>query len=455
MSIMNLIAQSMKEVTPSDISKEVWKESSIEKKDGFPFGGSINSIVTSFIGGGDTAQRDLLAQYGRAVWIYIAVYAIANAVSTINYKVFRTKGDEKEEVTDPNHPLVKLLKTVNPWMTSYDLWYATSAYLELKAECYWLLLNSKGELTPTSVPDQIWLLNPDRISIVSGKDELIKGYLYEVDGKRTPFENHEVIYTKYFNPEHDVKGLSALQPLMDVVDNDVEAIKYNRNFFKNSAIPSGVLETEQRLDTIVFNRLKSSWNRMHKGTASAHKMAILESGLKWNDITISQKDSEFIEGRKMNREDILAAYGVPPVIAGLSTQYNTAKQQSENFWKNTIKPKVDTKILATLNSFLAPRFGDDLTIEADWEEIPAFQIDADALSKRLVTEISSGLTSQNEARQVQGKEEIGAEGDLLYMAANLVPVGATTPEGLLLLEESDDLTEPDELVEEEIIEEDQ
>ena len=120
---------------------------------------------------------------------------------------------------------------------------------------------------------------------------------------------------------------------------DFYAQQWNKYFFQNSARPDAVLESDSVLESGARQRVRESWKGMF-GQSGRGKTAILEGGLKYKEINRSQKDMDFIELRKFNREEILAAFGVPPVIVGVYeyANYANSKEQTQIFWKQTLIP---------------------------------------------------------------------------------------------------------------------
>ncbi|MGN0023041.1 MAG: phage portal protein, partial [Elusimicrobiaceae bacterium] len=104
----------------------------------------------------------------------------------------------------------------------------------------------------------------------------------------------------------------------------------------------------------------------YQGSAKAHKVALLEGGLKWQNISLSQRDMDFISGIKLNRETILSIFHVPPALVGLfdhAPQFNT-KEQQRIFWQTCVHPK-QTLILETFTEFLLPDFDKSRTLYFD------------------------------------------------------------------------------------------
>ena len=91
---------------------------------------------------------------------------------------------------------------------------------------------------------------------------------------------------------------------------------YAASIYGNGAKPGGVLSLAGKLSKEGQQRLLESWNQTHGGTDNANKVAVLQEGMKWQQISMSAEDAQFIESRKYNRSEIAGIYGVPNHMIG-------------------------------------------------------------------------------------------------------------------------------------------
>lgn len=96
-----------------------------------------------------------------------------------------------------------------------------------------------------------------------------------------------------------------MQAAAIAINTDHAASRWNWKFFKNSAKPDFILETEQSLTPEIASLLQTSWNEKFAGEDNSHKTAILHSGLSAKNLSPSQKEMDFVESRKFNRDEIL------------------------------------------------------------------------------------------------------------------------------------------------------
>lgn len=357
-------------------------------------------------------------------WVFACVQARAEAVGDIKLELY----DGDKEIDEyAKSELLTLLYKVNPTMTMQDLFMGTQAYLDLDGNAFWYLARDRdgeGDI------QEIWLLRPDRIDIVPNKENplLVEGYTYrQNDGTKIPFNANQILHFKNFNPMADLpfpcRGMGIVQASAWSIDTDNEARTWNYSFFKNSARPDGFLTTEGTMGAEDFKRLKEQWEQSHRGTDRAHKTALLTGGLKWEDISRSQKDMDFLEQRRFSRDEILALFRVPKSVIGIVEDVNRANAEASNyiFASRTVDPLMK-KIVATLNEFLVPEFGDNLFLEYE-SPVPEDRM-------QTLNEYSLGINkwlTRNEIREQEGLEPSN-KGNVIMGSFSDVPIDSVTEE---------------------------
>lgn len=157
----------------------------------------------------------------------------------------------------------------------------------------------------------------------------------------------------YKGPSHDgVTGVSVLSFASDVVQSGLAAQAYNKAFYQNGGQPSGILTVDADLTGYVFDekgnptsktvkdQLREDWEKNQGGPMNAHKIAILDHGLKYQSLAISQKDAMFIEQQGQTVEDIARYFNMPlyKLQAGKQS-YNSNEQQAIEY-AGSLRPSV-------------------------------------------------------------------------------------------------------------------
>lgn len=381
---------------------------------------------------GDVPPRFNTEEYLKAAvgWVYSCVSAIADSVSQINLKLFKlNRNGDIEEVT--NHKALELLSRINSFTTQFDHMNLSQQYLELAGEAPWFI--DRGE-SGKGEPQSILLLRPDRLSIVENKDKSssnpISGYKYKVDGTTTiEISTDELVFLNYPDPANPFRGKGTLMAAATTVDLDHYAEDYNKRFFFNSARPDSIVQTDQKLTKQQKIDLRSDINRLYKGRSNSHKTAILESGMEWKPMAISQKDMEFLLQQQFSRDKIFAIFRVHKSILGLTEDVNlaNAKTGEYTFTKWTILPKLK-RIVGQLNEFYLPMFSNSELMFFSFDNPVPDDVETDL--KVIESALSKGWMTLNEVRATRNLEDVGEEGDIPLVPNSLVPLdlaGTVTP----------------------------
>ena len=367
--------------------------------------------------GGFFSRQSFLSEYKN--WVYTCINARAEDVANIELKLF--KGDK--EIFE--HPALHVIEKVNAQMTKNDLFNATQAYKDLEGNAYWYVAkdgkDGKGD------PKEIYILRPDKVQIVLDKENplIVQGYVYSIDGThKIPFSPEEIIHHKYFNPNGNFpfphKGMGVVEATQWAIDTDNETRMFNIKFFQNSARPDGLLLSAEDGDFSPeqHKRLREEWNEEHQGSANAHKIAVISGGLKWQEISRSQSDMQFLEQRGFNRDEIMAMFRVPKTILGMTQDVNRASADASIyvFSLKVIKPLMQ-KIVDTLNEFYLPMFNEEGLY---FKFTSPVQEDKEQIRNDFTAGVNKWLT-RNEVREALGLPPT-QNGDIIYDSSMLMEV---------------------------------
>lgn len=193
----------------------------------------------------------------------------------------------------------------------------------------------------------LYPLLPDKMSV--HRDS--RGILYYKYQRQTE-ENPNITETgTVILPQEDVlhvpglgfDGLIGYSPIAlakNAIGMTLATEEYGASFFRNGANPGGVLEHPGILKDP--KRVRDSWNEVYKGVANAHKVAVLEEGMKYTQIGIPPEEAQFLQTRKFQINEIARLYRIPPHIVGdlEKSSFSNIEQQSLEFVKYTLDPWV-------------------------------------------------------------------------------------------------------------------
>jgi len=376
--------------------------------------------------GGNLVDENL---YIKHVWTYVAINQIATRIAALPYKVLRSigppvRGEPEDVVLDSW--VNDLLECPNEEDTWYNIVEGTMSYLELNGNSFWELVGHDIDTPPVKT----YVLRSDRMEVVPDARRRVAHYTYEPsEGESTDLKPQDILQFKYFHPLNEQTGMAPTSPAAISLTMDFLALTSQQDFFRNGAAPEGILQTEQSLGDKAFNRTKRQWRDKHAGAGRSRGTPILEKGLTYQAIQKTPIEAGHVETRKQTREDVLAAFGVPPVIVGIldHASYANAYQQEAEFWKGTLLPKIK-KFLDSFNR-MVHRWDKDLWLIADLSEIRQFLVDREHLLKEReqdMREVAAGAMTINEFREKHGRPDV-AWGNVWHRPINLMPADAMLP----------------------------
>lgn len=306
-------------------------------------------------------SNTVASPYRQSVWVYACINTIAQNLQRVPFVLKEDAGDLEPSIIEDGE-LYELFLNPNPLMTLKTLIEATFVYFGLRGEAFWIL---EGRENVTQIPKEIWTFDPIRFEEVQDeRTGMLKGWKYK--GKSEYFfPSEHVIHFKMFNPYNDLRGLAPLEAARLSVDQDFQSSVFNKAFFENGAtvggfitIPAGTDLTDEQ-----FDRLLKQFEGRHKGASKAYKIAVVEGGGQFTEAKLTQKDMDFIEGKKLTRQEILSAYKVNEVVLGVYTSlrsYEGIKAAHKAFWEECEVPKIEyfqEVLWAKLFSKIVPRKG--------------------------------------------------------------------------------------------------
>ena len=274
--------------------------------------------------------------------VYSCVRILSEAVAGLPLQLFRyNENGGREKALD--HPLYRLLHDEpNPEMTSFVFRETLMSHLLLWGNAYaQIVRNGRGEVLG------LYPLMPNKMKV--DRDE--RGNLYYEYSRTTEDTNTLGKKQKVILRPSDVlhipglgfDGLVGYSPIAmatNAIGLAIATEEYGAKFFANGATPGGVLEHPGIIKDP--QKIRDSWNAAYQGSANAHKVVVLEEGMKYQSIGISPEQAQFLETRKFQINEIARIFRVPPHMVGdlEKSSFSNIEQQSLEFVKYTLDPWV-------------------------------------------------------------------------------------------------------------------
>ncbi len=313
----------------------------------------------------------------------------------------------------------RLLADPHVEMTAFEFWRLTYVH-----RCMW------GNFYAQKVKDNagrvVWLnpLMPDDVQVGRVKktrdNPSGKIFAITVDGQQRPYTTEDIFHIPGFGYDGQT-GASPIRLAANGIGLGLAAEEYGAKLFGSGALMAGVLQTEQRLEQEQAEALQNRWQSKMQGLRNAHKTAVLDSGAKWQSITMPNTDAQFLESRAFQAGEVGRFFGVPPFLMGLtekSTSWGTGLEQQAQGWVTfDLHPQWLAPTEQRVAKYITPGLDAKYTVQALLRGDSA----ARAAFYRVMREV--GAFSANDIRDLEDQPPI-ENGDTYLQPTNLAPLGS-------------------------------
>ena len=258
-------------------------------------------------------------------------------------------------------------------------------------------------------PAELVQLRPERVSVVCDESGWPVAYLYRAGGqvrrfeRIDPLERRQIAHLKALHPRDDHYGMGCLDAAIAAASVHNRASRWNKALLDNAARPSGALSYEPADGSVLsaeqFQRLKDELGQDFSGSGNAGRPLLLEGGLKWQALSLTPADMDFVALKEGAARDIALAFGVPPVLVGLpgDATYANAREAGRALYRQTILPMA-ARILTALGGMLGDWLG-PVTLSVDTDQLSEL---ADDRAKLWEVVGAASFLSDEEKRDMLG-----------------------------------------------------
>ncbi len=381
------------------------------------------SAYRFFMGNSTSGKRVNERSAMQMTAVYSCVRILSEAVAGLPLHLYQyTDKSSMEKAVD--NPLYFLLHDEpNTEMTSFVFRETLMTHLLLWGNAYsQIIRNGKGEVVG------LYPLMPDRMTVNRDeKGRLYYEYMVSSDDAKTLKDGTVRLspYDVLHIPGLGFDGLVGYSPIAmakNAIGLAIAAEEYGSKFYANGATPSGILEYPGTVKEP--DKVRESWNAGFGGSSNAHKIAVLEEGMKYTPISISPNEAQFLETRKFQINEIARIFRVPPHMVGdlEKSSFSNIEQQSLEFVKYTLEPWLVRWEQAMQRSLIPQddkskyfiKFNVDGLLRGDYQ----------SRMQGYATARQNGWMSANDIRELENLDRIPAEdgGDLYLINGNMMPL---------------------------------
>lgn len=267
--------------------------------------------------------------YRKQIWVAVVVNKRAGMVARLPLPVYERSAAGRQRV--PDHAYARLLARPNSKQDPFLFWTWTCSTWDLYGEAMWAKVRDAG-----GRPVELLPLHPTAMTLEDDGTWTYRSRTLEV----TRIPASDIVHFSTFNPETTLRGMSRLEPLRATLANEDAARRSTSAFWSQGARPAFALSHPKNLSAPAQERLRLQWDAQHAGVENTGKTVILEEGMTAVPLSISNVDSQYVETRKLNREEVVAAYDMPPPAVHILDRatFSNITEQFRSVYRDTMAP---------------------------------------------------------------------------------------------------------------------
>ena len=342
---------------------------------------------------------------------YAAVRLLADTVASLPWDAFRSRGGRQVELD----PAPALLRDPYQMLTAYEWKHQMMVSLAMRGNFYGLIVERDWLEFPTQIqplhPD--WVLREYERRGGRPTGNVITRVLGE------PVPERDLFHVRGFTPPGSPDGLSPIELARHSIGLGLATQRYGSSWFRDGAAPSGQLITDQELNQEQITRNQEQWVATHGGRRLP---AVMTGGMKYEPISITPEESQFLQTRDFTIKEMAMLVGVPPHMIGdveRSTSWGTGiEQQSIGFVTYNLRSWL-TSVEAAMSKWLLPR-GQHVRFNVD----ALLRGDLKSRYEAYRVALEAGFKNPDEIRALEDLEPIpGGAGQQFRQPLNFGPLG--------------------------------
>jgi HK97 family phage portal protein len=360
--------------------------------------------LTSLFGGVRTNSGQFVTPQTamRASAVLACMRILSEDISSLPLNLYRRTPQGAQLAVD--HPLYRLLHdSPNTWQTSMEL--RESMVLDLL--CYGNSFTEK-EIGPDGI-SALYPLSASRMVFLNPLDEFIPPpvplffrYADPRAGQRVLLSD-DLWITRMLAPASTIEGTSLILLAREAIGLALAAEEQGARLFQQGIQTDLTLSCEETVDTESKDQLRKAFMERHAGSSNAWMPLLLEGGIKAQRIGLTAQESQYIESRQFQLEDIARIFRIPDVLIGVAhgktSTFASAEQFFLSYVKHTLTPWCNRIEQAIARDLLAPSETAEYFVKHDLDSLT--RADLQTRYAAHASGIASGFLTRNEARQME------------------------------------------------------
>lgn len=277
--------------------------------------------------------------------------------------------------------------------------------------------NRKAEVT------EFEYFHPDNVKVNYYPEKRVKKYelSYSYTQNKKVVDHDEMIHLMIMSKD-GIIGRSPINACRDSLGMMFSAQEYGSSWYANSATPSGIFSTDTPLSDAQVKQIKQVWKDNYLGSKNSGNVAVVHSGAKYQQISSTPVDSDFVKTMKWTGEQVAQILGIPPHLLGIldRSTNNNIEQQSIDFVVHCIRPRVKCwENEFNYKLFLTPETQEKYHVRYNLESL--LRGDTLARAQFYTALFNLGAIDSDRICELEGWNKVPG-GDRRYVMTNMIPV---------------------------------
>ena len=355
--------------------------------------------------------------------VLACVRVLSEGVAQLPCHLMRRRPDGGKEIAS-DHPLNEILAyQPNGWMTSFEFRELMQSWLLLWGNAYALIKSGRRGAVTELIP-----LHPSKVKVEYLENGRLR-YLYQEPDRPTPttYTQDEIFSLRWLSQD----GITGYVPT--TLSRDAIALAratelHAGAFFGNGARPGSVITSSQPLKPETMQRLRESFEGIHRGADKYARTAVMPFGTDIKEYGgTNNETAQLLQSRRFQVEEVARVYRVPSHLVGNleNVRFSTVEQSAIDFVTFSLIPHLRRWEMACRRDLVV----DDQEYFVEFDVNALMAGDYAARSQFLREMFHMGTLSVDELRQAIGYNPLpDGKGDKRFVQVNMQLLDAFTPE---------------------------
>lgn len=254
---------------------------------------------------------------------------IAEGIAQMPLKLFQERADGGRDLAKKD-PLYRLMwRRPNEWMTSFEFREALTLHAVLAGDGFAFInrVGAQVELLP---------IMPGMVTVRQSADYEITYQVRDAKGAEIgTFPRANMLHLR--GPSwNSYKGLEIVMLAREAIGLALATEETHSRFFANGAQPGGILSFPNGLGPEQIDRIKKAFSAAQEGVANKFKTLVLDMGAKFEAMAFKGVDSQHLETRRFQIEEVCRALRVFPLMVMQSDKTATFASAEQFFLAHVI-----------------------------------------------------------------------------------------------------------------------